>query len=94
MAHWGDCAHSSNVCPLKVGLVEYFFIHTLHSDDDPERKHLFAKVKWYQDHIRPRYFYSPIRLVCTLFESESKYSFIPVSCFLCRCALSPSVTFV
>ena len=75
---------------MKVGLVEY---HSLLSDSNKETKHLLAKVKWYQDHFRPFHFHFPLRLVFTLFEPENKYSFIPVSRFLCRCAISPKLKF-
>ena len=51
MAYWGEPAlNTNNICPLKVGLVEYFFIHTLCSNNGTENEHLFAKVKWHQDH--------------------------------------------
>ena len=94
MAYWGEPAlNTNNICPLKVGLVEYFFIHTLCSNNGTENEHLFATVKWHQDHFRPLYLYPPIRLVYTLFESESKYSFIPISRFLCRSDLSPKLSF-
>lgn len=93
MAYWGEPALNTNICPLKVGLVEYFFIHTLCSNNGTENEHLFAKVKWHQDHFRPLYLYPPIRLDYILFESESKYSFILISRFLRRAALSPKVSF-
>ena len=95
MAYWGEQSHF-----LKVGLVEYFFVHTIVSPRDSSSlveastqiEHIFAKVKWYQDHFRPLHYHYPIHLVCTLFEPENKYSFIPVSRVLCRCALSPKVS--
>ena len=97
MAYWGDSPNTQvHVYPLKVGLVEYFFVHTCRmrlSDGTSEVEHLFAKVRWYQDHFRPFHLYYPLRLVCALFESENKHSFIPVSRFLCRCAVSPKVSF-
>ena len=87
MAYWSNPSSRTHVHPVKVGLVEYFFFHSVAvSDSNKLTKHLLAKVKWYQDHFRPFHFHSPLRLVCTLFESENKYSFIPESRFLCRCA--------
>ena len=91
MAYWGN--PSPHGLPVKFGLVEYYFLHSVAlSESNTSTRHLFAKVKWYQDHYRPFHFHSPLRLVCTLFEPDNKYSFIPVSRFLCRCAISPKVT--
>ena len=70
MVYWGSPATDTNLCPLKVGLVEYFFIHSvlIPSTDEirnTEARHMFAKVKWYQDHIRPFHLHHPLRLVGT-----------------------------
>ena len=93
MAYWGDLARNTLHCPIKVGIVELFFYHTpIFVNNSGGKKHLFAKVKWYQDHLQPFHFHSPVQLVCTLFEAVDKYSFIPVSRFLCRCAISPTVS--
>ena len=93
MACWGNPSSTTHVHPVKVGLVEYFFSHSVAAPNPNNlTKHLLAKVKWYEDHFRPFHFHSPLRLVSTLFEPENKYSFIPVSRFLCRCAISPKLT--
>lgn len=92
MAYWGSPSPTNHMYPVKIGLVEYYFLHSFSlSDSRKETKHLLAKVKWYQDHFRPFHFYFPIHLVCTLFEPENKYSFIPVSRFLCR-SVSPKLS--
>ena len=94
MAFWGDSTINAPGFPIKIGIVQYFFNHLpiFVVNGGRETKHLFAKVQWYQEHIRPHHFNHPVQLVSTLFESGSPYSFIPVSRFLCRCATSPSLS--
>lgn len=95
MAYWGCPPPNSptGIRPLKIGIVDYFFIHTAVFPNSTEKKtHLFAEVKWFQEHIRPFHFHQPLRLVCTLFEPENKHSFIPVSRLLCRCAITPKLS--
>lgn len=86
MAYWGDALS------VKVGLIDYFLLHTVKNSDNRENENIFAKVKWYQDHLRAQHYYSPTHIVCTLFEHDNKYSFIPVSRLLCRCAVSPRLS--
>lgn len=53
----------------------------------PNQPHIFAKVKWYEDHPRKNWLKNSIILSATLFDTESESSFIPVSRFMSRCAM-------
>ena len=72
---------------MRVGLVEYFISHTPTIAGIPDQPHILAKVKWFQDHPRKNMLKNSIILSATLFDTESKASFIPVSRIMSRCAI-------
>ena len=61
----------------RFGIVQYFLKHVYSIDvsDEPSMKytdHLFANVTWFGKHSRENnHFPDPIRVVTTLFETES-----------------------
>ncbi|SMN02100.1 hypothetical protein SPONN_442 [uncultured Candidatus Thioglobus sp.] len=101
MAYWNDKRSTRTANPVKAGVVEYFFMHTIALNSDTldetavkrkEVEHIFARVKLYSEHPRPSHLPYPLRLVSTMsFESDS---YIPVSRLLCRSAISSTTSFV
>ena len=72
---------------VRVGLVEYFISHTPSISGISDQPHILAKVRWFQDHPRKNILKNSIILSSTLFDTESKASFIPVSRIMSRCAI-------
>ena len=91
-----------SVDDVRVGVVEYFMLHIppLKSDMGTSgtssscqnvavepKKHLLARVKWYQDHPQKFVLGNGIVLSATVTERMSSASFIPVSRIISRCAM-------
>ena len=103
MANWcrSACAIGLNGTQFMAGEVQFYFLHTMDISTcatgakTKKVEHIFAKVKWFQTHQRPKEFGYPLLVVSTVFESEGPASIIPLSRIVCRCAISNrlSITF-
>jgi hypothetical protein len=72
---------------IRTGQVEYFVLHVPDITTVPKQPHLFAKVKWFEDHPRKNWFSNSIIVSATLYDTESESSFVPVSRIMSRCAI-------
>lgn len=73
---------------VRVGIIEYFILHNPIIQGQKDQPHIFAKVKWFDDHVRKNWFKNSIVVSCTLFSNETEASFLPVSRIMSRCARS------
>ena len=73
---------------VRVGIIEYFILHTPTIEGQKDQPHILAKVKWFDDHVRKNWFKNSIVVSCTLYSNESEASFLPVSRIMSRCARS------
>lgn len=77
---------SCRVEDVRVGIIEYLIQHVPSIAGMDDKSHIFAKVKWFEDHPRKNWFKHSIIVSCTLFSSETEASFLPVSRIMSRCA--------
>ncbi len=47
--------------------------------------HILAKIKWYGDHPRKKWFKNSITVSAKLFEEDSEASFMPLCRIMSRC---------
>ena len=73
---------------VRAGIIEYFVLHNSVIQGQKDQPHIFAKVKWFDDHVRKNWFKNSIIVSCTLFSDETEASFLPVSRIMSRCARS------
>lgn len=85
------CNHTPVEEDVRIGVVDYYLQHVpkLHSIEGvvEEQPHLFAKVKWFQEHPRKFWIKIGTTIAANLFDQETETSLIPFSRILSTCAL-------
>ena len=74
---------------VRSGVVEYYsHVPTITSDNGHQQQqaHIFAKVKWYEDHPQKFFFGNGSLVSATTFERESEATFLPLCRIMSRCA--------
>ena len=73
---------------VRIGQVQYFFTHVLHSTEQEYLNNIFAYVRWYQDHPRKFYFGDNIFISSTVFDSDVFANIVPLCRLMTRCAFT------
>ena len=81
---------SSATVKLHVGMVEYFFKHSVTTTIGSNEKvvtHVFAYAEWFEVHPRENWFHPSIIVVSTEKQIGGPSRFLPMSRILSHCAL-------
>ena len=92
MAYWpsrGSSLNNIDYSQMQVGVIQYFIHHKLsycESNARKEEEHIFAYVKWKEQHPHFDWFGVSATVCIDSFESSSPCCLIPIQRIGCRCA--------
>jgi hypothetical protein len=93
-AHWPGVLNIDpyGEAPLRVGVVSFFFRHTLSITNPSTKKevvtHVLAHVNWYMDHPRRNFLHPSVIISSAVFDCNSPACYIPVNRMAARCAVA------
>lgn len=100
IAHWpGVISIDENAeAPVRVGVLTSVFRHSATIKENTSmtlttRAHVFAKVKWLEDHPYRHHLHQSVIISATTYTHESPASFIPLSRIIARCAIAQDVPY-